>query len=99
MHAIIATYLNFGTFLVTRCIIAHTLMGNSEVFMNFEPIKICSCIIGDANLTNFKINYALLLGNLRSKQQSGRYGMKHKNTVEGGRHQQQRNWNYFLSKK
>ena len=59
-------------------------MGNSEVFMNFEPIKICSCIIGDANLTNFKINYALLLGNLRRKQQSGRYGMKHKNTVEGG---------------
>ena len=59
-------------------------MGNSKVFMNFEPIKICSCIIGDANLTNFKINYALLLGNLRRKQQSGRYGMKHKNTVERG---------------
>ena len=98
-------YLNLGTYLVTlnlkiSCrIIAHTLMGNSEVFMNFEPIKICSCIIGDANLTNFKINYALLLGNLRRKQQSGRYGMKHKNTVEGGRYQQQRNWNYFLSKK
>ena len=69
-------------------------MGNSEVFMNFEPIKICSYIIGDANLANFKINYALLLGNLRSKQWFRQYGMKHKNTDE-----RQRNWNYFLSKK